>query len=596
MPTTGNDILAYEGNPLVGSGANASIPVSTTKDLDAVNRAGENAMWANMQQQKDLFDRKVKDHNQLLNLLSSGDLKIGDHLDRDTPTVTKALDSLDAANDERSKKGFNNLEAKRKYDKALRDANMTITQAQSRFVVDKQVQQDIANAETQEERDAIKAEHDKYLNNFNSDYIPHVKAITIDHPGMVTSQQRDALVSNSGITTQPKMMQVHKQVKKIVNGKLTTVDEVTEQPIKTMAQKGTTSGSSVGADGKLSIFSNVPGKHWDFGIIKANTADDFHDPKQRKNQLGYVDFLLNPENDPRKTNVPQLQSILDHANSRFSDYNNQNNLTGDNKLTALKIFVDPDTGQRQIVDENDQPLSVTDINARMALAAITGDYVEADKSEFNKPVADYLENVRSAKAREANDRNRLGLDWTKFNYAKDEDKYGASSVLNEAKDIIDKGVETDVYNKSTGKVEKHLRVGDPTLLKTFGTIDKDGNVTNVPDYLEYNKDKDQITIGYYAPQRAGQPGKNIEREVSLDQRTWLKEIAKRSFPNKDLGTVNTLVDDILNKNSNSLYKLTQSGKGTNTLVFPDGSQIDLSTTTLTDKEIKAAIKAGAKQQ
>lgn len=179
----------------------------------------------------------------------------------------------------------------------------------------------------------------------------------------------------------------------------------------------------------------------------------------------------------------------------------------------------------------------------------------------------YLEKEKLSLAK-----SNLALDWAKFNYAKEEDQFGAASVLNEAKAIIDKGVETTV--EAGGKKIKVLRIGDPTLLKNFGNIDKDGNVTNVPDAIDYDRDKDQVKLIYYREDKT-ESGKNfIEKEVSLDQRTWLKEIAKRSFPNKDIGKVNILVDDILNANGNSLYQLTQKSGTVNINDVPAGTKLE----------------------
>ena len=170
-----------------------------------------------------------------------------------------------------------------------------------------------------------------------------------------------------------------------------------------------------------------------------------------------------------------------------------------------------------------------------------------------------------AKEKLAVDRGGLAVKWANYGLAKErldkadnDDLVGAETVLNEATSIIKNGVATPVFNKSTGKTEDRLRVSDPNLLQKFGNIDKDGKTTNVPDAIDYNKDKDQITLIYYKPQVYGQKGgRNIDKEVPIDQRTWLKEITKRSFPNKDIGTINTLIEDVLTKSGNSLYKLTE---------------------------------------
>lgn len=200
------------------------------------------------------------------------------------------------------------------------------------------------------------------------------------------------------------------------------------------------------------------------------------------------------------------------------------------------------------------------------------------------PNPGYLEEEKLAQ-KALNDKRELAVKWANYGLAKDrlnksdlEDLSSADSVINEARDIISKGQEVKV-DIGGGKTETRLRIGDPTLLQRFGNIDKDGKVTNVPDAIEYDKNKDQVKLIYYAKDKT-YSGKNfIEKEVPLDQRTWLKEITRRSFPNKEIGSINTLIDDVLKKNGNSLYKLTQ--------VQPDkssGSEVagDVDVSTLSD--------------
>ena len=174
----------------------------------------------------------------------------------------------------------------------------------------------------------------------------------------------------------------------------------------------------------------------------------------------------------------------------------------------------------------------------------------------------YLEKEKLAQ-KAANDRAEMGLKWANYNLEKSkvsgagkEDFVNAKSVLDEAVSIIQKGEEFPV-EIGGGKTETRLRISDPTLLNTFGNIDKEGKVTNIPDVIEYDKNKDQAKLVYYDKEKTAS-GKNvIVKEVPLDQRTWLKHIAKRSFPNKDIGKVNSLVEDVLNQNENSLYKISQ---------------------------------------
>jgi len=185
--------------------------------------------------------------------------------------------------------------------------------------------------------------------------------------------------------------------------------------------------------------------------------------------------------------------------------------------------------------------------------------LSGSRNEERKPNPGYLEKEKLAQ-KAANDKAELAVKWANYGLAKSrldkmdaEDLSSADSVINEAKDIISKGEEVTV-DLGGGKTKKSLRIGDPTLLQRFGSIDKQGNITNVPYAIEYDTKTDQLKLLYSNEQT--ESGKNIiSREVPLDQRTWLKEITRRSFPNKEIGAINTIIDDVLNANGNSMYKL-----------------------------------------
>lgn len=184
---------------------------------------------------------------------------------------------------------------------------------------------------------------------------------------------------------------------------------------------------------------------------------------------------------------------------------------------------------------------------------------------------------------------RLNLDKAKLDKENDADVVGADSVLREATSIIDKGTEVTVQDfDGKGGTKKVVEIAEPTLLQTFGTIDKDGTTTNVPDVVQYDKDKGQLNLVYYQKDIDGTIKKvNGKRQVvdrkPLDERTWLKTIAKRSNPNKDIGTVNSLVDQVLTKSGNSLFKVSELYKG-NT---PEAAEV-----TLTGNENPSTLEVG----
>lgn len=164
----------------------------------------------------------------------------------------------------------------------------------------------------------------------------------------------------------------------------------------------------------------------------------------------------------------------------------------------------------------------------------------------------------------------LGLREQELNKADKEDILGADSVLKEISSIINKGEPFQIKNASGAK--NILKIADPTLLQTFGNIDKDGKVTNVPDDVFYDKKTGQLSLTYYRRNDASAGGngkiqKNskgenvVERTVPLDERTWAKTVVKRSFPNKDIGGVNSLVEKIITQAGGSLLDVADYYKG-----------------------------------
>jgi hypothetical protein len=185
------------------------------------------------------------------------------------------------------------------------------------------------------------------------------------------------------------------------------------------------------------------------------------------------------------------------------------------------------------------------------------------------------------------ERGKLGLDWAKYNSSTGDDIYGADSAIGEASSIISKGVNTTAQNfEGTGKNKKVLQIADPNILNLFGKVDKDGKTTNIPDVLQYDPTNDNLYLTYYTrkddpnstekePKQVidydAQGDPYVEKRIPLDARTWLTEIVKRQNPNKDIGTINRLVDKALKDNGNSLFKLSQKYNARASAKEEDGS-------------------------
>lgn len=502
MATKLGELISYQPNQALGLGSNASIPVSEGRPLEFTNQILRDIGAREFQKNILRYQQSIKDRDNMLEALSAGDIKVGDILERDMPVVRSVLDRQTEAYKEWMKKGYGNLDGAVAYKKATQAANEAVTQAQARKLYNDRENTLAAQEKIPKFSEARKKWVDNNLSNFWQDLVPFQE----------TSRLNFAPIEKFA---QPITQEFKDPKNEFYKGK------------RTFFSWGDTLRNAM-------EYSLTP-----------EGLDNLGQLRQSFEEMSPVELA---------DNVKQI-------NKQLERYNKERGV-----LEGDQDYVTP----IQVVQLPNKKLSVNEpmdkLAAKISLAGQPQFKTETlDLDDAALKIAKYKTDLANDRARIANDRNRLGLDWAKFNYGKEEDLFGASSVLNEAKDIIDKGIEQEVYNRVTGKNEKSLRIGDPTLLQRFGNIDKDGNITNVPSFLEYDKNKDQVVLGYY-----GGDGRTIEKTVSMDQRTWLKEIARRSFPNKDIGKVNAIIDDVLTKSGNSLYKITQrTGGAANTINVAD---------------------------
>lgn len=173
------------------------------------------------------------------------------------------------------------------------------------------------------------------------------------------------------------------------------------------------------------------------------------------------------------------------------------------------------------------------------------------------------------------EKQKLGLGWANYALGKErlhksdnEDVLGANSVLKEAASIISKGVPVVSKNwNDTGKTKTVSEIADPTVLQTFATLDKDGNIVNRPDVVQYDKDTDELNLIYYQKEKdeygkftgaikMAKGNRLVDRVVPINSRTWLKQKVKQTFPNKDIGGVNNIVETAFEKSGGNLVSLT----------------------------------------
>lgn len=210
----------------------------------------------------------------------------------------------------------------------------------------------------------------------------------------------------------------------------------------------------------------------------------------------------------------------------------------------------------------------------------SGDKSETKIVQTNEQIeaARLAEQIRSNKAGEAINWANFGLQKDKLDQADQDDLNSAESVINETLAIISKGEQSaPKFSGRMGKFANNLgvdttgdifTVADPATLQSFGKLDKDGNVYDIPDFIEYNKKNNQLNIGYNKEDGV--------KKIPMDERTWISLVTKRKFPNKDIGKINTIVEEVIKKNKN-LYELSKKWPGavnTNNSPATGGSKWD----------------------
>lgn len=160
--------------------------------------------------------------------------------------------------------------------------------------------------------------------------------------------------------------------------------------------------------------------------------------------------------------------------------------------------------------------------------------------------------------------------WAGLKYKNQQSLLGADSVIREVSDVIKAAIPTTVFDiNSKGEKSNEVqrfRIADPNLLREFGTIDKDGNITNVPDKVFLDKKNNTLSLVYLKKDDDGsiqtRRGNDvIERQIPLTATQWMGQIVKRKFPNADIGDVNNLIDQIYESHGRDLQKMIDAYSG-----------------------------------
>ena len=369
-------VTNYTGTENLGLGSNPQIPVSPKTDyLGDLSKISQNLMMMDAERNMQLFNQKVKDRDVLLKLIDDNQVQSGNILPQYRADFDKQQKKAEEAYF--AIKGINDLEGREKYNKetaALKDVANYAQFKTLNYYKDADELAKVKNPTIQKKmKENLEGNVSKPLFDAWGEY---QQTFDLDIPAMNEFNLKGAFVPKTGMAT-PEVATTDRTTAKTVNGKTTVTETQTTAPVKGMKN---VVPQQAGGQGALSPFSTVAGRRVDYKTILNNTSQGFlsTDEQQRYNQEQLRNQLETGD-------VRASMNIIDNINKRITDYNTQNGFDENNPDFVPKVnaFLDPQKG-KVIVNEQ-----LPDLAAKFSLANINGDYVEQDKTQFNKDIADY---------------------------------------------------------------------------------------------------------------------------------------------------------------------------------------------------------------
>jgi hypothetical protein len=373
------DFVSYTGNAGIGLGANSDIPaISEKPGLDVINDTGKTIMMLNHENNKKIFDQKVKDRDEQLKLLDSGQVQTGEILDKDRPEIKKYQEAANAKFYDFVKKGgVNNPEAYREYQNSIRELKDAVTHAQFRWTERKKRESEMA-------KEPLKFKKERYGSFLaNEDKKGFLEGDYPDFP-MEVDYVADAIPSRGlrdafgGGNTAPQATgTTNKVITKTKDGKTSVTDVQTTAPTK--------SGKVQQSVDKIVYKDGLPytvsEQRMDFDKIRQNQMQDFMEEGQfSENQTKHLEAY---DNAPDNVFEPVMNRIIDRVSDYNRDlgYDDKNPKYIDPNELAKKLGIDPltkkRTGQKIM-------LSTPDFAAFTALAAHNGSYAPKEYRLMDK--------------------------------------------------------------------------------------------------------------------------------------------------------------------------------------------------------------------
>lgn len=395
MATGVENLLNYRGN--AGLGSNSDIPVSDPNgNLNVINDIGKTSMLLNAERNAKIYQQKVKDRDTLIDLLASGKVASGEIDDQDRKVYdkteqdqVKAFDAIEGVNDT---KGIEN------YMKATNQLKNVTTHAQSKYILKRQLQDQLAKTTLPSEQEALRKHIDaQNQKDFWGQVDPYQNHLTFDHASM-----NQKLLDGSSYTSGPSTANIPgsttQKTSTVIKGgvPVTTQTSTTGAGSKSITPAGaggSSSSSSVSME-TLTPLSTTE-KSYDYNKILANSTDSYlHDEQIRHDQDQWRQSLENGDEYNAK-------KIVDFTNQKIGQYNEERGFT-----PGQNGYVTPIVVGRDVVQSPDGKfhlnMPTSEFSAKTALASVDGPYVQR-QTDFNKDIGNYLLSAKKEK-----DANELG--------------------------------------------------------------------------------------------------------------------------------------------------------------------------------------------
>lgn len=391
------DLLSYQGNAGLGLGSNPNIPVSANPNtFDILAETTRNIAQQSANQNALLFQQKVRDRDNILNMIAADQVQTGDVLPEYRKDIETAVEEQKKAFDKwrgnpNDTKGYS--EYKEAHQKALdlaKIAQLNTIQIKANRAAKSQdpIQSHWKNYDEFEKR-----QMDKGLNGIVD---PYQRLTYLNPDTMLPDLLQGAFISNP-IDVTKKTTVTDKA------GKVATAQVTTEKPAPPSGSGvgGKSATVSVGENGQLSPLSKSPDKVFNYGNVLGWAATRFLQGdvgKENQEQL-----ISGVENLPAKGAIDYIESI----NDRIRAYNDQTkgkaNAVGLlQKGKDYEVIINPQTGKEFVHITADTPTFA----AKWALANYRGNYFEPGTTSFNKDIGKYLQDNEELKLKRA----KLGLD------------------------------------------------------------------------------------------------------------------------------------------------------------------------------------------